>query len=62
MHGNNRVSFTATAIFLKINGLNLQIGADEAESFLIDKVIRDRVKIDDIAAWLEPNIKVQSRS
>jgi death-on-curing protein len=51
--GNKRVAFATTAIFLRMNGYRLQINAGAAETFLIDKVIQERVPVQDIAAWLE---------
>lgn len=51
--GNKRVAFATTAAFLYINGYRLAVGADEAESFLIDSVICNHASVPDIATWLE---------
>jgi death-on-curing protein len=55
--GNKRVAFAATAIFLRINGYRLSLQPDEGETFLIDHVIQKRIAIEDIATWLESNMK-----
>ena len=55
--GNKRVAFAATAIFLRMNGYRLSVQADEGETFLVDHVIQRRIAIEDIATWLENNMK-----
>jgi len=54
--GNKRVAFAATAIFLRMNGYRLKVETDNAEFFLIDKVIKAKVSIEIIADWLEKNM------
>ena len=55
--GNKRVAFATTAIFLRINGYRLKVDADNGESFLINKVIKAKVDIQEIAAGLEKYMK-----
>lgn len=55
--GNKRVAFATTAIFLRMNGYRLKVDADNGESFLIQKVITEKVSIEVIADWLEKHIK-----
>jgi death on curing protein len=55
--GNKRVAFATTAIFLRMNGYRLKVQADNGESFLIDRVIKARVDIQEIAEWLEKHMK-----
>lgn len=55
--GNKRVAFASTAIFLRMNGYQLKVDADNGESFLIDKVIKTKVSIEVIADWLEKYMK-----
>ena len=55
--GNKRIAFATTAIFLRMNGYRLKVSADNGESFLIDKVIQQKVDIEIIAAWLERHMK-----
>jgi len=51
--GNKRVAFAATAIFLRMNGFRLSAKPEDDESFLIGRVIENKIAIDDIATWLE---------
>jgi death-on-curing protein len=51
--GNKRVAFAATAVFLRMNGYRLDVGADEAERFLIDDVITGHAEMATITGWLE---------
>lgn len=57
--GNKRVAFAATAVFLRMNGQALVAGADDAESFLIDRVIVARAEIAEIAHWLEQHLEAR---
>lgn len=51
--GNKRVAFAGCAIFLRLNGFRLAVEADEAEAFLIERVIVGRAELAEIAGWLE---------
>jgi death-on-curing protein len=55
--GNKRVAFASTAIFLRMNGYRLKVTADNGESFLIEKIIKDKVDIEVIATWLEKHMR-----
>jgi death-on-curing protein len=55
--GNKRVAFALTTIFLIMNGQRLKVSADNGESFLIERVIKDKVDLRVIAEWLEQNCK-----
>jgi len=55
--GNKRVAFACTAIFLRMNGYRLSVKADDGESFLIDRIIQEKIAIEDIAGWLESGMK-----
>jgi death-on-curing protein len=55
--GNKRIAFALTAIFLRMNGLKLSVTPDNGENFLINKVIKAKVEIHTIAAWLEKHSK-----
>lgn len=56
--GNKRVGFAVTAIFLRMNGYRLKVDADNGESFLINRVIKNKAEINEIADWLEKYMKV----
>jgi death-on-curing protein len=55
--GNKRVAFALTAIFLLLNGQRLTVNPDNGESFLIEKVIQEKVDLQVIAQWLENHCK-----
>ena len=55
--GNKRVAFASTAIFLRMNGYRLKVDADNGESFLINRVIKIKAEINEIADWLEKHMK-----
>lgn len=55
--GNKRVAFALTAIFLRINGFRLIVEPDNGESFLIDKVIKQKVDLEEISQWLEKHMR-----
>lgn len=55
--GNKRVAFATTAIFLRMNGYRLKIDPDNGESFIIDRVIKSRADINEIADWIEKHMK-----
>jgi len=59
--GNKRVAFATTAIFLRMNGYRLKVDADNGESFLIDRVIKSKAEITEIANWLEKHMKAVSK-
>lgn len=54
--GKKRVAFATTAIFLRMNGYRLKINADKGEAFIIDRVIKSKIDIEEIAAWLEKHM------
>jgi death-on-curing protein len=51
--GNKRMAFALTVVFLRTNGYRLAVDADEAERFLVDRVIVGRIELDPIAVWIE---------
>ncbi|MGF1508713.1 MAG: type II toxin-antitoxin system death-on-curing family toxin [Myxococcota bacterium] len=51
--GNERMAFAMTAVFLRLNGYSLDVTADDAESFLIDEVIRGHAELEVIVERLE---------
>lgn len=55
--GNKRVAFATTAIFLHINGFRLVVDPDAGESFLIEQVIKKKISLELISAWLERHMK-----
>jgi death-on-curing protein len=54
--GNKRLAYALTATFLAVNGWAVVADADEAETFLIERVIRGHAELDEIAGWLEAHL------
>lgn len=55
--GNKRVAFALTAIFLKINGWNLEVKANEGERFIVEDLIQGKQEVELIANWIEAHLK-----
>lgn len=61
--GNKRVAFALTAIFLRMNRYRLIVDPDNGESFLIDRVIKNKAELKEIVEWLENHMhKVGNKS
>lgn len=54
--GNERVAFALTAVFLRMNGYRIVVGADDAERFILDRLIAHRASFDEIATWLGAHV------
>jgi death-on-curing protein len=54
--GNKRVGFASCAIFLRLNGFRIKVSANKAEDFLIEKVIKGKCDLIEIAKWLEKHM------
>jgi death-on-curing protein len=50
--GNKRMAFALSVVFLRTNGYGLSVSADDAEAFLIGRVIQAKADIREIADWL----------
>ena len=55
--GNKRIAFALCAIFLRLNGYRLIAHPDEAERFLIERVIAGRAPLAEIAQWIEQTLE-----
>ncbi|MFO0696831.1 MAG: type II toxin-antitoxin system death-on-curing family toxin [Polyangiales bacterium] len=51
--GNKRVAWAIACVFLRVNGYVVVVDADDAERFLIERVIGSHAEIDEIRGWLE---------
>jgi death-on-curing protein len=58
--GNKRVAWALMAVFLRLNGFRVEVPADQAEEFLIQRVICGRADVAEIAPWLEPLMRALS--
>jgi death-on-curing protein len=55
--GNKRVAFALTAVFLRINGLKLVVGAQEGVRFIEISLITERAPLSAITDWIESHTK-----
>jgi prophage maintenance system killer protein len=55
--GNKRVVFALTAVFLRMNGYVLLASADDAERFVIQRLITGRAAVDEIESWIEAQLR-----
>ena len=55
--GNKRVGFALAAIFLNMNGYKIVVPAEEAETFIIESIIKNSAHVQEIASWLERYIQ-----
>ena len=54
--GNKRVAFATAAIFLRMNGYRLHVGATDGEAFIVEQVIGRKADLETIASWLEAHM------
>lgn len=56
--GNKRLAWTATVVFLRINGFNLyDFDVDDAEKFML-AVAADHLSLDDIEMWITARVRL----
>ena len=56
--GNERLAWTATVVFLRVNGIDLSYGSvDEAEEFVL-AVAADHLRLDDIEGWIAKHVSL----
>ena len=55
--GNKRMGFALAAVFLKMNGYSVEVGAEEAEEFIVNDILGKHSGIDVISSWLEEFIE-----
>ena len=51
--GNKRVAWVTADVFLRVNGYKMRVSASVAERFIIERVIKKRIDVHEIAKWLE---------
>lgn len=54
--GNKRVAFFATDVFLRLNGWNFEVDADEAHAFLIGLLERGECDFAKLVPWIRDSI------
>ncbi len=55
--GNKRVAFATCAVFLRLNGYQMEVSAKPAERFLVQRVITVHTEAKEIAAWIENTLR-----
>lgn len=55
--GNKRIAFFSTDVFLRLNGWQLRVSADEGESFILDILQDSDSSFDKILSWIRQSIK-----
>lgn len=55
--GNKRVAVATAAVMLRLNSHSPRFDPDEAEQFIVQRVIVEKVSVDRIAEWLVNNTK-----
>lgn len=57
LDGNKRIAFTAADVFLRRNGLYLEVGADEGYSFIEGSLARSEFRFARILEWIREHVK-----
>jgi death-on-curing protein len=55
--GNKRMAFALSAVFLRMNGHMLVVSADDAEHFVIERLIVARAPLDEIESFIERHLR-----
>jgi death-on-curing protein len=54
--GNKRMAFAASAIFLHMNGFHLDANAGAGKAFMVERVIRAKAELAEIAGWISSRL------
>ena len=57
LDGNKRIAFTAADVFLRRNGLYLDVDADEGYSFIEGSLARSEFRLAKILEWIRGHVK-----
>lgn len=55
--GNKRMAFALATVFLRLNDIRITVAVDDAESFIVGRVIKSHAEIIEIADWLAEKVK-----
>ena len=55
--GNKRIAVMTALVFLNMNGVKIDFDPNEAEAFIIERVIKKKAELAEIATWLEQHFK-----
>lgn len=59
--GNKRVAWALACVFLRLNGYVVIVTADDAERFLVDRVITAHAEVGEIGHWFESHMRSSRR-
>ncbi len=54
--GNKRMAFALTAVFFQMNGYVLKVEAEDAEEFIVKRLIAEHAQLQEITEWLETHL------
>ena len=57
LDGNKRIAFTATDVFLRRNGLYIEVEGSSAHAFIVGSMERQEFHIAQILAWIRQHIR-----
>ena len=57
LDGNKRIAFTAADVFLRRNGLYLEVGPDEGYTFIEGSLARSEFRFAKILEWIRGHLK-----
>ncbi len=57
LDGNKRIAIMTALVFLDMNGVTVDFDPNEAEAFIIERVIKGKAELSEITAWLEYHFK-----
>ena len=55
--GNKRTAIAASTIFLHMNGFSLETDTDDGKVFLMERVLRAKAELSEIADWFAKRLK-----
>ncbi len=55
--GNKRIAFATCVVFLRLNHFCIRVSPDEAEVFLVEQLIAQRLDLPQVATWLEAHME-----
>lgn len=55
--GNKRVAVMTALVFLDMNGVQVDFDPNEAETFIVEGIIKKKAELSEITTWLEQHFK-----
>ena len=51
--GNKRIAFFGVDVFFRLNGFQIEVNANEVDSFLIESIVSDQCDYNGLLPWIE---------